>query len=127
MLRLFHVSEESSIRRFHPRPSPAGSSLSENVVWAVDEPHLPNYLRPRDCPRVTYRLSPATSAEDLARFFAAQTSHVVAIGSDWLARAANQIPVRLRIACSFLPVARRERRILDLTCRYTKMNNPLRP
>ena len=91
MQRLFHVSEESSIRRFHPRRSPAGSTFFENVVWAVDEPHLPNYLLPRDCPRVTYRLSPGTSEEDRARFFTGQSSHVVAIGSEWVARAANQI------------------------------------
>jgi Family of unknown function (DUF6886) len=91
MLRLFHVSEEPSIRTFHPRPSPAWSSLPENVVWAVDEPHLPNYLLPRDCPRVTYRVSPATSADDRARFFVGRTSHVVAIGADWLTRASKQI------------------------------------
>jgi hypothetical protein len=85
-MSLFHVSEESGIRKFHPRRAPT-SSLSDHLVWAIDEAHLANYLLPRDCPRVTYRPLPTTSADDYARFFTGRASHVVAIGGDWLERA----------------------------------------
>jgi hypothetical protein len=61
-LRLFHVSEEPGIHTFEPRPAPRRSNVKGDVVWAVDELRLPNYLLPRACPRVTYRLLPTTSA-----------------------------------------------------------------
>lgn len=69
-LRLFHVSEESDIGRFYPRPAPSpDAGVSGDLVWAIDEAHLPNYLLPRDCPRVTFAVGPRTSAEDIAGFF----------------------------------------------------------
>jgi hypothetical protein len=89
-LRLFHVSEEPSIAVFHPRPAPPGSSVSDRVVWAVDDAHLPNYLLPRACPRVTFRLSDKTSKHDRVRFFTSAAPHVVAISGDWFARAMSQ-------------------------------------
>jgi len=61
--------------------------LPDHLVWAIDEAHLANYLLPRDCPRVTYRALPTTSADDCARFFAGRASHVVAISAEWLERA----------------------------------------
>lgn len=55
MTRLFHVSENSEIPRFEPRPVPStDAGVTGLAVWAVDEIHLPNYLLPRDCPRVTF-------------------------------------------------------------------------
>jgi hypothetical protein len=44
---LFHISEESGIERFEPRPSQYAMEL---VVWAIDADHLRNYLLPRECP-----------------------------------------------------------------------------
>lgn len=70
MPKLFHVSEESGLREFNPRPSPTPSpGLDEPIVWAVDEPHLPNYLLPRECPRVCYAPAPDTTPNDIQRFF----------------------------------------------------------
>ncbi len=48
---LFHVSEESGIKRFEPRALEGGG---KPVVWAIDDARLRNYLVPRDCPRVTF-------------------------------------------------------------------------
>lgn len=57
-MRLFHVSEESNIEVFNPR-TPTRNDLDKNVglVWAIDEERLPNFLTPRDCPRVTITLA----------------------------------------------------------------------
>lgn len=52
---LFHVSHEGPLARLDPRPSPVASSQAGRpLVWAVDEEHLPQYLLPRDCPRVCW-------------------------------------------------------------------------
>lgn len=51
--RLFHVSEDSGIEVFEPRPAALFPNLGP-VVWAVAESHLVNYLLPRECPRVTF-------------------------------------------------------------------------
>jgi hypothetical protein len=83
--RLFHVSEESGITTFHPRPvASSDTSVKGNVVWAIDETHLPNYLLPRDCPRIAFRISKKTTETDKKRFFSASTTtHVIALESDW--------------------------------------------
>lgn len=52
---LFHVSHEGPLAVLAPRPSPAGSRHEGRpFVWAVDEARLPQYLLPRDCPRVCW-------------------------------------------------------------------------
>lgn len=79
---LFHISEESSIERFEPRPSPYAA---EPVVWAIDADRLHNYLLPRDCPRVTYYAGPQTTAADVERFLGSSPT-VVAIESAWFER-----------------------------------------
>jgi hypothetical protein len=79
---LFHVSEESGIRRFEPRPS---EYADEPVVWAIDEARLPNYLVPRECPRVTYYAGSKTTTVDVERFLGSSRA-VVAIESGWLDR-----------------------------------------
>jgi hypothetical protein len=80
---LFHMSEESAIPRFEPRPSDYASGL---VVWAIDERRLCNYLLPRDCPRVTYYAGDNTTPEDVARFLGSSPA-VIAIESGWFDRA----------------------------------------
>ena len=76
--RLFHVSEDTGITRFEPRPSPsADAGVIGTAVWALSEDFLPNYLLPRDCPRICFRASERTTDEDRERFLGA-ASHVVA-------------------------------------------------
>jgi hypothetical protein len=79
---LFHVSEESGIERFEPRES---TYAAESVVWAIDAARLPNYLVPRECPRVTYYAERETTAADVERFLGTSPA-VVAVESSWLER-----------------------------------------
>lgn len=83
-MRLFHVSEESDIKIFEPR-LPARKDLDPTVglVWALDERHLPNFLTPRDCPRVTYNVSETTLPEDLRWFSSPTQRHCVVIEKGW--------------------------------------------
>jgi hypothetical protein len=91
---LFHVSEESGIQRFDPRPS---SYTNEPVVWAIDADRLPNYLLPRECPRVTYYAGPETTSEDVARFLGPSPA-VIAVETAWLDRLRS-----CRLYCYHLP------------------------
>ena len=69
-MRLFHVSEEPDIRVFVPRlPSRRDLDPAVGLVWAIDEACLPNFLTPRNCPRVTYHVGAQTTAGDRQRFF----------------------------------------------------------
>jgi len=84
--RLFHVSEDMAIARFDPRPVPSpDSGVTGDAVWAVAESHLPNYLLPRDCPRICFRAGPETTADDRERFLGG-ASRVVAFEATWLER-----------------------------------------
>ena len=82
--RLFHVSEEPDIRVFEPRlPTRKDLDPAVGLVWAIDEPRLPNFLTPRNCPRVAYHMGPQSTAAD-RRFFSSPTaSHVLAIEHRW--------------------------------------------
>jgi hypothetical protein len=87
-MRFFHVSERAGIARFEPRPPPSlDAGVSDDVVWAIEARLLANYLLPRDCPRVTFHATAATTPADVARFFAAeQPRHAVVIEEAWAAR-----------------------------------------
>ncbi len=91
---LFHISEESGIERFEPRPS---EYTTAPVVWAIDEERLRNYLVPRDCPRVTYYAGPKTSIDDTERFLGSSKA-VVAVEADWFERLRS-----CRLYCYHLP------------------------
>lgn len=80
--RLFHVSEQGGISRFEPRPN---YRLAGEMVWAVDEPHLVNFLTPRDCPRITFGRGPETTPADATRF-QLHARRVVAFEAAWLER-----------------------------------------
>jgi uncharacterized protein DUF6886 len=82
---LFHVSEEADIAVFHPRRTVIFPSLGP-VVWALAESHLVNYLLPRDCPRITFCATDATTESDRERFNVTESSRVVVIGTDWVER-----------------------------------------
>lgn len=84
-MRLYHVSEERDITVFHPRiPDRPDMDRSAGLVWALDEERLPNFLTPRNCPRVTYHVGSATSPEDRERFFSSSRArHAVVIEQNW--------------------------------------------
>lgn len=83
-MRLFHVSEESNIEKFIPRiPARKELDQSKGLVWALNEKCLPNFLTPRDCPRVAYHAIEKTTQEDIAKFFSSTSRHCVAIENDW--------------------------------------------
>ena len=91
---LFHISEESGIERFEPRPSQYASGL---VVWAINADRLHNYLVPRECPRVTYFAGPETTSADAQRFLGSSPA-VIAVESGWLDRLRS-----CRLYCYHLP------------------------
>lgn len=84
-MRLFHVSEESDIKVFTPR-IPLRQDVNQNIglVWAIDDARLPNYLTPRNCPRVTYSVGPQTTDSDKKLFFSSsEISHAIVLESKW--------------------------------------------
>ena len=84
--KLFHVSETAGIVRFEPRPPPSpDAGVTGDAVWAVAESHLVNFLTPRDCPRITFRVGPDTTESDKARLLAG-AERVVAFERAWLDR-----------------------------------------
>lgn len=89
MPQLFHVSEDANIARFEPRDAAATETrFSGPAVWAMDLEHLPNYMVPRACPRVTYVCAANTSNADRDRFFGPSCAgRIIAIQFDWLTRA----------------------------------------
>ena len=91
MNALFHVSEERDIERFEPRMPPTETpAVQTAVVWAVAQSHLGNYLLPRECPRVAFRMAPGTTEEDRRCFMGpGGPEQVVVIESRWFERAAN--------------------------------------
>lgn len=85
--RLFHISDQSGITLFEPRPTPLSNQTApeQPVVWAVAERLLHNYLLPRDCPRVTFYALPDSDPADVARLMGVTAArHVVAVESGWL-------------------------------------------
>ena len=85
-MRLFHVSEEPDIREFLPR-LPQRKDLDPNtgLVWAIDEFHLPNFLTPRNCPRVAYHVGERTTKADQSAFFSSNTMRdAIVIESRWV-------------------------------------------
>ncbi|WDV46424.1 hypothetical protein PV797_01705 [Clostridiaceae bacterium M8S5] len=90
-MRLFHVSEEESIEKFVPiKPYREDLRDSPPLVWALNERCLPNFLTPRDCPRVTYHIGRDTNQNDIDKYFSSTKSiHVVAIEQWWFEKMKN--------------------------------------
>jgi hypothetical protein len=89
MEHLFHVSDDPHITQFVPRSAPNPSvQVDGEVVFAIGQRTLPNYLLPRDCPRVTFYALPESKPEDVERLLHG-SRHVVAIESGWLERVMN--------------------------------------
>lgn len=90
-MRLFHVSEKENIEIFEPR-LPARKDLEPNVglVWAIDEERLPNFLTPRNCPRVTYHVGAKAEQADIDMYISSATQkHVVIIENAWFEKMLN--------------------------------------
>jgi hypothetical protein len=84
--RLYHISDQPNIALFEPRTGGHGFE-HEAVVWAIDEAHLPNYLLPRDCPRVTFFANDDSDPADVERLLGGTSAkRVIAIESIWLPR-----------------------------------------
>lgn len=83
-MRLYHISDQPGISVFEPRERP-GQSSGNPVVWAIDAEHLPNYLLPRDCPRVTFYAREDSDPADVRRLLCGTCAQrVIAIESVWL-------------------------------------------
>lgn len=68
-MRLFHVSEEHDIGIFYPRlPSRKDLDPGVGLVWAISEEKLPNFLTPRNCPRVCFHDHGGASEADRAQY-----------------------------------------------------------
>ncbi len=87
-MKLHHISDQPGIQLFEPRPAPhLGAGVEGDVVWAVDEDHLHNYLLPRDCPRVTFYATEQSAPADIETLIGpGGARYVVAIESHWLPR-----------------------------------------
>ncbi|SDD45491.1 hypothetical protein SAMN05216464_101777 [Mucilaginibacter pineti] len=90
-LRLFHISEQPGIELFEPRPSPSVfEQIEDDVVFAISDRLLHNYLLPRECPRVTYYASANTSAADKAKFWGSSNAHyIITVERAWYQRVAD--------------------------------------
>lgn len=66
-MRLFHFSDRGDIAEFVPRP-PERHPDAQPFVYAIDEWHSPNYLFPRNCPRIGVWPIESTSDEDRETF-----------------------------------------------------------
>jgi hypothetical protein len=88
--RLFHVSEDAELGVFHPRLAlPTSPELTRPVVWAIDEQCLPNYLLPRECPRICFAAGTDTTVQDRERFFQGSAARrIIAVEADWRERIA---------------------------------------
>ncbi len=84
-MRIFHVSEEANIETFHPRvPMRDDLDKAVGLVWAINENCLPNFLTPRNCPRVTYHIGEKTTKSDIDKFFSSsKINHTVVIEQKW--------------------------------------------
>jgi hypothetical protein len=98
--RLYHVSEDPSIKSFEPRPSPSHyESITSEVVFAITDKLLHNYLLPRDCPRVTFYSKHDTSQQDKEIFLGKNSSdYVVAIENKW-----SEVAQRTTLYCYEFP------------------------
>lgn len=87
-MRLLHISEDPGIEVFEPRPSPQSyDKIKGNVVFAVSEEMLHNYLLPRECPRVTYFAKEDSLQSDIDEFIGSSTKkYFINIEEGWFER-----------------------------------------
>jgi hypothetical protein len=116
-VRLWHASEDDSIELFQPHRAPT-SDRDEDLVWAIDDEHLPAYFFPRDCPRATFWRCARTEPLDTALLCGAERVH--AIEWSWWERFRDA-----RIFLYQLPADSFE--IADVEAGYYTSRNTVRP
>ena len=84
-VRVFHYSEDGTIRRFAPHVPPTNPS-HRPAVWAIDASHSPLYWFPRHCPRISVWATEPEQQERLSELFETEASRVCAAESEWLSR-----------------------------------------
>jgi hypothetical protein len=82
-ITLWHASDDPNIEIFHPHRAPT-AQVDDDLVWAIDDAHVPAYWFPRDCPRAAFWIGPNTNAADIAWMNGASRVH--AIEWDWWER-----------------------------------------
>lgn len=87
-MKLYHVSEEPGIEVFEPRPSPQTfNKITGDVVFAVADEMLHNYLLPRDCPRVCYYAKTDSSQKDINKYIGnTDKKFIINVEERWLER-----------------------------------------
>jgi len=108
-IRLFHFSDVNSIRIFEPRSVRIPSKRSVGIewhngplVWAIDEWHQPQYLFPRDCPRIIMWRTSQTIADDLMKYFSNTTARMIAyVENDWESKIRTEALYRYELPTSF--------------------------
>lgn len=82
---MFHISEEQGIKVFIPRKSPQlYKQIKDDVVFAVSDKMLHNYLLPRDCPRVCFYTGEKTSEIDKMKFFGdSKNKFIINVEESW--------------------------------------------
>src|SRR5260221_12654445 len=73
---LWHASDDPNIEIFRPHRAPT-AQVDDDLVWAIDDAHVPAYWFPRDCPRATFWIGPNTNAEDIAWMIGATRVHAI--------------------------------------------------
>ena len=107
-MRLFHYSDDPTIKVFEPRPvqvpvvRPKGFEwLNGALVWAIDEAREPMYLFPRECPRILVWTTSNTTAADHDRWFGGRSCRVIAhIEWAWLDRLITEVVYRYEMPMS---------------------------
>ncbi len=107
-MRLFHFSEDPSIERFVPRPvrvpserPPGREWLNGPLVWAIEDAYQAMYLFPRECPRVLYWPTAATTDADRDRWWGHRTARfVAAVEWAWVDRLATGSLMRYEMPAS---------------------------
>jgi uncharacterized protein DUF6886 len=75
-IRLWHASDDGTIESLRPHRAPT-SDRDDELVWAIDDAHLPAYFFPRDCPRATFWRCPRTRDEDAVLLGGARRVHAI--------------------------------------------------
>jgi len=83
--RVYHFSEDGTIRRFAPHVPPTNPSQPA-AVWAIGADYAPLYWFPRECPRVSVWASTPDEQAVLTKALATEASRVVATELAWLDR-----------------------------------------
>ena len=83
--RVYHFSEDGTLRRFAPHVPPTNPSHPA-AVWAIDEAHAPLYWFPRHCPRVSVWANDPDQHVVLRDRFGTEASRISAAETGWFDR-----------------------------------------